>query len=68
MPIYEYQCTECSYKFEEVSLKMGPIKMYTPCPKCAKDGQCGVAIKIMSSGSFTVNGFNSSNGYSGHMR
>ena len=68
MPIYEYQCNTCGYIFDEVSLKMGPIKMSTVCPKCSKKGEESIATKLMSKGSFTVHGFNSSNGYSGNMR
>lgn len=68
MPIYEYQCEKCGYIFDEVTLKMGPIKMSVECPACKERGKDGIAKKIPSSGSFTVHGYNSSNGYAGHMR
>jgi len=68
MPIYEYQCEKCGYIFDEVSLKMGPIKISTTCPKCHEEGHKSIATKLMSKGSFIVHGYNSSNGYSGHMR
>ena len=68
MPIYEYQCEECGYIFEEVTIKMGPIKISTNCPVCSKNGNMAIAKKIISSGSFIVHGYNANNGYSGHMR
>ena len=63
MPIHEYQCEKCGHIFEEVSLKMSDAKKSSECPKCNKD-----ARKLISSGSFTVHGFNANNGYAGHMR
>ena len=63
MPIYEYQCKECGYIFEEVTFKMHPVKISTECPNCKE-----IATKIISSGSFVVNGYNANNGYAGHMR
>jgi putative FmdB family regulatory protein len=68
MPIYEYQCEKCGYIFDEVTLKMGPIKMSTNCPACQEKDEFGVAKKIMSKGSFVVNGYNAHNGYAGVMR
>jgi len=68
MPIYEYQCEKCGYIFDEVTLKLGPIKMSTHCPACLKNKERGIAKKIMSKGSFVVNGYNAHNGYAGVMR
>jgi putative FmdB family regulatory protein len=68
MPIYEYQCKECGYIFEEVTLKMEPTKISTECPVCNERGNTGIAKRILSKGSFIVNGYNASNGYAGHMR
>lgn len=68
MPIYEYQCNKCGYIFEEVTLKIDPTKISTACPVCAKNDEKGIARRILSKGSFVVNGFNSNNGYSGNMR
>jgi putative FmdB family regulatory protein len=68
MPIYEYQCEKCGYIFEEVTMKMGPIKMSTNCPECSVNKKQGIAKKIMSKGSFVVKGYNSNNGYTSSMR
>ncbi len=68
MPIYEYQCTECGYIFEDITLNMKDGKITTTCPKCKKDNKKSIAMKLASNFSFTVNGFNSNNGYAGNMR
>ena len=69
MPIYEYQCEKCGYIFEEITMKMNPTKISTSCPNCKDKGEEGIAKKIISGGTvFTVHGFNSNNGYAGHMR
>ena len=64
MPIYEYQCTECKHEFEIVWAKMGQEeKIRVGCPKCNETSK-----RVPSGFSFTVRGFNASNGYSGNMR
>jgi len=69
MPIYEYQCEKCGYIFEEITTKLDPTKISTLCPNCKLKGEESIAKKIISGGTvFTVHGYNSSNGYSGHMR
>ena len=62
MAIYEFQCQTCGYIFEEVNVDLKSAKT-KECPKCKN-----ISKKILSSGSFIINGFNSNNGYSGHMR
>lgn len=68
MPIHEYQCQKCGYIFEQVTLNMDAVKISTECPVCAEQNEKGFAKKIMSSGSFRVNGYNATNGYAGNMR
>jgi putative FmdB family regulatory protein len=68
MPIHEYQCEKCGYIFEEVTLKMSAVKLSTSCPACKEKDDFGIAKKVLSSGSFRINGYNSSNDYAGHMR
>ena len=68
MPIHEYQCEQCGYIFEEVTMKMDAVKISTNCPVCLQNKKHGIAKKIMSSGSFIVHGYNATNGYAGHMR
>jgi putative FmdB family regulatory protein len=55
MPIYEYECTECGY-IQEVLYKKEFKRIR--CDNCG-----GSAKKIMSSGTFFVNGYNAKNGY-----
>lgn len=68
MPIHEYQCQKCGYIFEQITYEMDAVKISTTCPVCLEKKEHGIAKKIMSAGSFRVNGFNASNGYAGHMR
>jgi putative FmdB family regulatory protein len=69
MPIHEYQCTKCGYIFEEVTMSMEAVKISTICPNCKEKGETCPAKKIMSGGQQgTIHGYNSSNGYAGHMR
>jgi putative FmdB family regulatory protein len=69
MPIHEYQCNDCGYIFEEVTVKMSATKISTHCPVCKQKGKDAIARKLISGGTvFTVHGYNSNNGYSGHMR
>lgn len=69
MPIHEYQCRKCGYIFEKITLKMDAVKISTNCPTCKEQGKKGIAKKIISGRTiFTVNGYNSNNGYAGHMR
>jgi putative FmdB family regulatory protein len=63
VPIHEYQCEKCGYIFEEVTLKMSTVKITTKCPNCQE-----IAKRLISSGAFIVHGYNSNNGYAGHMR
>lgn len=64
MPIYEYQCEDCGYIFDEVVLKNKPIKISSHCPKCKEDGKSSIAKKIISKSSFVIHGFNALNNYS----
>jgi len=50
MPIYEYQCTTCHHKFDELQ-KMNdePIKK---CPECSKD----TAVRLVSAAGFQLKG------------
>jgi len=53
--IYEFYCNKCDTIFEEMH------KEYTKeakCPKCDNN-----SYKIISSPSFTINGYNEKNGY-----
>ncbi len=57
MPLYEYACVECGKITEKlVSVTMKELLI---CCDCG-----GKAKKIISSGSFIVNGYNEKNGYS----
>jgi len=48
MPIYEYQCTYCAFKFDRL------MKMNSDKPRCPK---CGDAVKkTVSKGSFILKG------------
>jgi putative FmdB family regulatory protein len=58
MPIFEYQCKECGYIFEEVRYK-NINRISTQCPVCE-----GIAPKIISKGSFIIKGYSEKNGYS----
>jgi len=68
MPIYEYQCTKCGHKFENITLNMKETKESIRCPKCQDNDKFSLATKLASNFSFTIHGFNSNNGYAGHMR
>ena len=68
MPIYEYQCTECGHRFEDITFKMKDIEKTITCPNCKKDNKKATTMKLASHFSFTVNGYNSNNGYAGNMR
>jgi putative FmdB family regulatory protein len=64
MPIHEYRCEKCGNTFEDITMKIKEVKESIECPKCKS-----IAKKIISSGTlFTIHGYNSSNGYAGHMR
>ena len=64
MPLYEFQCNKCGYIFEEIHKKYSSIKISSYCPVCEQNGIKSVAKKIISRGSFIINGFNAKNGYS----
>ncbi len=50
MPIYEYQCTTCHHKFDELQkLNDEPIKK---CPECSKD----TAVRLVSAAGFQLKG------------
>lgn len=57
MPIYEYKCEKCYESFEKL-VKNSKEKVV--CPQCGSRPK-----KLMSSGSFKVNGFSYANGYAG---
>jgi len=63
MPIHEYECDKCGHKFEEISWKISTASDALKCPKCGHEVK-----RSVSSGVFTVNGYNSHNGYAGVMR
>ena len=64
MPIHEYHCENCGDTFEEITIKLQDAKDSIECPKCKN-----IAKRIISGGTlFTIHGYNSSNGYAGHMR
>ncbi len=64
MPLYEFQCNKCGYIFEEIHEKYSPTKISSYCPVCTDKGIKSIGKKIMSRGSFVINGFNAKNGYS----
>lgn len=50
MPIYEYECTTCHHKFDELQkLNDEPIKK---CPECSKD----TAVRLVSAAGFQLKG------------
>ena len=51
MPIYEYQCTFCSHKFQLLQKMSDPVP--TACPNCHKEG--GIK-KLISQTSFELKG------------
>lgn len=50
MPIYEYQCSFCKYKFDELQ-KINDVAL-TVCPKCGKNG----LHKLVSALNFRLKG------------
>lgn len=64
MPIHEYQCEKCGHVIEKIIWKMDDVEKIIECPFCKEK-----AKQIISDGGvFTVHGYNSNNGYAGHMR
>lgn len=60
MPIFEFQCTECGYRFEELIL--GRIETAkVPCPKCEKPG-AEKLLSVFSSGRGSSKGTFSTSG------
>jgi putative FmdB family regulatory protein len=62
MPIYEYKCDNCGYEFEEIRAEKDkdiPCDMY--CPGCEEEG---FVRRLISAGSFKINGYSAANGYS----
>ena len=57
-PVYEYECPDCQI----ITTKISSIKENIKVVKCKICN--GEAHKILSSGSFTINGYNANNGYS----
>jgi putative FmdB family regulatory protein len=55
MPLFDYECTSCSYKFEKLVMGSEFIEF---CPKCA----CRVK-KLPSLSTFKLNGYTEANGY-----
>ena len=67
MPIHEYQCVKCGTVAERISFTNTDEKVSETieCTKCMTE-KCE---KIMSvNGAIIVHGYNSNNGYAGHMR
>ena len=60
MPIYEYKCRTCKKISESFESTYKNARKVILCPECGQD-----AFKIMSTGTFKVNGFNEKNGYAG---
>lgn len=60
MPIHEYRCGYCGKEFEKVTVKIDDVSESLPCPECKE----GIGVKLISSGSFIVHGYNVTNGYS----
>ncbi|NOY68391.1 MAG: zinc ribbon domain-containing protein [Deltaproteobacteria bacterium] len=53
MPIYEYECTKCGHKFEELIFSRTDVK--PECPKCgAKHTK-----RLISASSFSTSGLSS---------
>ena len=51
MPVYEYKCIECSYRFEELK-KFSDMDKEEECPSCGSSH----AERFMSSSSFRLSG------------
>ena len=58
MGIHEYQCEKCGNICEKLFINKD-VKQYIECPDCKKR-----AKKIISSGTFVINGYSASNNYS----
>jgi len=59
MPIYEYECTNCGHRFEELVFSKSDID--PQCPKCkAKNTK-----RLMSATSFSTSGSSFSGSHSG---
>lgn len=50
MPIYEYECIDCSHKFELIQKMAAALS--SPCPKCKN----GTAERLISSAGFQLKG------------
>jgi len=50
MPIYEYQCSDCNYRFDNLQKLSDPI--LTKCPKCEKE----TLKKLISAAGFQLKG------------
>lgn len=57
MPLYQYECQECATKSEHICKHDEMI--YLNCHLCG-----GVAKRVISSGTFKINGYSEKNGYS----
>lgn len=50
MPIYEYQCSDCQYEFEQIQkMSEAPVKT---CPQCSKD----TVVRLISPAGFQLKG------------
>ena len=55
MPTYNYECSDCNYKFEESFKKMDDVT--SPCPKCSKPAARGVSMpNVLRGGTSRENG------------
>jgi putative FmdB family regulatory protein len=64
MPLYEFECKKCGFTFKHMmSIKDGEQFKNSNgnCPSC---GAYKSTVKLISAGSFKINGYNEKNGYS----
>jgi len=64
MPLYQFECKKCGFTFEHImSIADGELfkKAKGNCPSCQETKS---VVKVMSAGTFKINGYNEKNGYS----
>jgi len=60
MPLYEYECPDCYRRVTE----MKPVKERDDSPDCAYCFGRVSTTRVITSGTFKINGFSEANGYS----